>query len=204
MAKLQGEKLLKQIKKEVNKFVAPFGVKAKLGTDFCYVSDKSTVYYSFAVPDRNRETWARWCASISPEVKVDIFLSSLMHEVGHHMTMESIDPAVQRYCDDMKVKIDGWAEDEDNTISGEELDFMYYGLPDEIAATEWGLNYISCAHKVCKKFWNKIQPLIVEFYSVNGIGIEQPDIIEAENSDYEDILGIIKEEVEDEEVCGCE
>lgn len=168
MSKLKGKKILKEMNDLINELVSPFGVKAKLGTDFCYLHEKKTVYYCFAVPDRFRETWNRWVRSRCPYVNCDLFLTSLMHEVGHHMTIDTITPEIQRFCDEMKEEIEKWATD-DSHISSTELDFMYYGLYDELAATDWGLNYIANAPKVCREFWKKFQPLLLKFYEVNNV-----------------------------------
>lgn len=46
---------------------------------------------------------------------------------------------------------------------------MYFNLPDEKAATEWGIRYITTHEKEIKKLWDKLQPAIFKFYKINGI-----------------------------------
>lgn len=189
MAKLKGNDLLKEIDKIVNKFVKPFGVTAYLDSDFLYIHDSKEVHYSFAVTDRNLESWGRWLKSLAPEMTADVFITSLLHEVGHHMTMDSIDPVVQAHCDDIKRRL--MEVDETCQLTQGELDFIYYTLPDELAATEWAVNYIRCAPERCAKFWEKVQPIIVKFYEANGIKVDEVPKAEKE-LEYEEVMGVEK------------
>lgn len=204
MKELKGKKILKRINEIVNDFVKPFGVTAKLGTDFCYVHEDKTVYYSFAVPDRASKSWILWMHTLAPHIKTDVFLTSLLHEIGHHMTIDTIEPDAQAYSDQMKKFIE-----ESEFIPDEAKDFMYFELPDEIEATRWGLNFISASTEYCKSFWEELSPLIIDFYNKNAIEIDLDTINqsvqekdELEALTYAEVFGepdFDTEEVEDNE-----
>ena len=158
MNKIKG---LRKLNNAVNGFLKPFDCCGKLGIDFCYVYSTSTIYYGLIIPDEDIE--ADFQASIDrlhPRVKMDTFIWSLLHELGHHETLDTMEQKEIDYCNDIKAK-----------INNEEIDASeYYDLLDERLATEWAVNYANTHALELKKWWEKVmQPAIMNFYKKNKI-----------------------------------
>jgi hypothetical protein len=165
MAKVNLKKELKPLTDAINDWTCKnFGLKTKLGEDFQALVEKKTIYYALVVCEEGNNTFLKDVAIRYPDVKADYFLWCLMHEIGHCMT------------DDM------WTEEEQDwyatrleTINSddfpdtEERSFWYYSLPNEFFATRWAGEYMMSYPKEVAKFWNKIQPMILEFYEKFGL-----------------------------------
>jgi hypothetical protein len=80
----------------------------------------------------------------------------LLHEVGHHFTLDDLEEDEEEYCMKTKKKLHGESV-EDN--------FIYFDLPDEKLATEWAINYINKNKAKLFKLAIEIQPIINNIYS---------------------------------------
>ena len=98
---------------------------------------------------------------LEPEVEADVFLWSLLHEVGHHETYDEISDEENDYCDDTKKKIE----------EGELPNELYYDMIDERLATEWAVEYANTHKEELKAFWEKLQPAIMDFYRLNKVEV---------------------------------
>ena len=63
-----------------------FGVCASMDTDFFYDPEEDDITYAFVVSEINDKMFMDCVHSIEPNLNCDIFLLSLLHEVGHHFT----------------------------------------------------------------------------------------------------------------------
>ena len=133
----------------INNFVSQFDCYAEAGYDFAYHSDKNLITYSFVVLDDFAESFPRFAESIHP-VKADIFLWSLLHEIGHHETED----------DFTEEEEEEYREIASSNISAEE----YYNLPIEYAATDWAGEYMETHSAEVAQFWNELAPAIQEVY----------------------------------------
>lgn len=162
MSKLKGTK---EINKILNKFLEPFDCIADIGPDFCYWSGSSRIDYTLVVSENQDKWFKEFAHSLMPELNCDIFLLSLMHELGHHETIDDIedDEELWRACWEVKKELNSKEErtKEDN--------FTYFNLPDEKMATEWGLHYMKTHPAEISELWNQLQPAILKCYQLNDI-----------------------------------
>ena len=77
---------------------------------------------------------------------------SLLHELGHIETNDRIRPSFS--IDEREATIDSW---DNKTLSYKALNHLYFMLPDEKAATEWAVQWLSKSknRKIAKKFEKK-------------------------------------------------
>ena len=152
---------VKRISRVINEFLKPFECTARMGTDFCYLYHKSLIFYSVLWTNNGAEDFLNSVLRLKPEVDADIFLWSLLHELGHHETYDEIDDEENDYCDETKKRIE----------AGELPNEMYYNLTDERMATEWAVEYANTHKEELAKFWEKLQAAILNFYEVNGVKV---------------------------------
>ena len=159
----------KQINRIMNNYLRKFGLKAFLDTDFAAYMEDKEVGYALMVADASDKYFIPFCESIDKDVKADVFLLSIFHEIGHHMTWDN-------FSDAQKDK--GWAakeiieqiikETDDKEVIARE-NYNYFNLPEERAATEWGLNYIKTHADEVAGLWRRLQPAIIRFFKKNHL-----------------------------------
>ena len=98
------------------------------------------------------------------DVHADIFLWSLLHEVGHHETWDDLTNEEMSLSQEMK-----YAISECENLRPNDRDKIYFYIPDEYLATEWAAQYMRDNVQEVTKFWNTLQPLILNFYKKHGI-----------------------------------
>ena len=159
MAKVKG---LKRINKIINKFTEQFGIKAVLNDDFEAHCGEMIIGYTFAVNADDGYYFLSDVAMRYPDIEADIFLWSLMHEIGHCMTDSMWTEEELEYF---------WYQKE--RMTNEEKDYLrndwYHATPDEFFATKWAGEYMLRHQKKICKFWNKLQPAIERMYRLNGV-----------------------------------
>lgn len=145
---------LQKITNILNDFLAPFECVAEVGTDFSYYLASNTINYTLIVSEIHINTFTTFVNNLFPTIHADPFLWSVLHELGHHETEDDFED-------------DEWKEYDDivsNWDSFNQKDEEYYNLPIEYAATSWAGNYMITHTKEVKELWNKIKPLIAQFY----------------------------------------
>lgn len=146
----------KQMDRVINKFFKTVGANdlaARMGTDFCYYYYENVVDYSIIVSERMDRMFMDFAKSIGLKVECGVFILSLLHEVGHHMTIDEIDDDVYKYCEDVKANL---------TDSDEDV-MTYFNLPDEKIATEWAIDYINNNFEIVKVFSSHFQKVLLNF-----------------------------------------
>lgn len=144
----------------LNKFLEPFEATAFAGTDFSYFYIDSSIEYTFVISERMDRLFMEYAKSIGLKTKIDIFLLSFLHELGHHETLDEIDDDDEEYSRLIKENLN--SDNDDNCK-------IYFALPDEKMATEWAINYINNNMDAIKNLWDQLQPAIMKFYAVNNI-----------------------------------
>ncbi len=160
MAKIKG---LKKINKIINEFtIKNFGVTAEIGTDFQAYCNSKHITYALVMTSESINYFKADAETRFPQVKADIFLWCLMHEIGHCMTDETWTIEEQAYFDCQK-----------ETLTGVEDDFSryswYHAIPDEYFATKYAGNFMTKHPKKMAKFWAKLGPALMIFYEKNGL-----------------------------------
>lgn len=158
--KLQGVEAIENI---LNKFLESFECEAKLGSDFSYWYSDSLICFALAISESSDRDFQEFCRELQPELHCDTFLLSFMHELGHHETLDEWDD--DEYLD-MKIQKEKINK---MKVSQKEKNFMYFNIPDERRATEWGLQYMMEHQTEITQLWDRLRQAIFQFYKLNDI-----------------------------------
>ena len=135
----------------LNNFLAPFECSAMLGEDFAYWISDNTITYALLISDQHEDTFLKFVKELFPEIHADIFLWSLLHELGHNETNDDFD--------------DKDHQEYRNFINRQDItDEEYYSCPIELAATLWAGEYIQNHIDEIARLWEQIAAAIQEIY----------------------------------------
>ena len=165
--KIKGKK---KLNKAVTAQLAPFGiVKAKLGTTYCYFPPTEKIEFKLT-ENEIEDIWFEEFVKERFGYETNYpFILSLMHEVGHHQTIDEINGNFYLFCLQEKDRIENEMENTENEAEAKKLEWQYFNLPDEIMATQWAVNYMRNNPKEIKKMWKKIQKALQNFYIKNNV-----------------------------------
>jgi hypothetical protein len=129
------------------------------------------IRYALFVEDVQDEAFLTFAKSLAPDIECDIFLLSLLHELGHHETEDDYDLDYQldeydRLCATMSLVRE---LDADNVDAIAKIALEYFQLPWEQAATEWALNYMRDNKAEVAAFWKKLSKAIKRVYRLNKV-----------------------------------
>lgn len=149
----------------LNNFLKEFGASAQLSNEFqCQARKNKIIYYTLYVEEDEHGWFETSLSRIDPDIICDPFLSSFFHELGHIMTANNFtDDDWDNYFDDVY-------DIEDNIYEGiteeecKELNFRYFDLPMEKAATEWACKYMRENADKVAELWAELKPAIIECY----------------------------------------
>lgn len=165
MTKLKGEKkLTKTLQKWLYKNGFPYEIE--LGTEFVAYLKGDVIEYALVVDKEQAELFYENAIKWGLKYNVDDFIISLLHEVGHLETKSKL--TKKQIKKDLKTRKK--IERKEEITKKDNL--KYYHLPSERKATKWAIKYINTHPKKIKKFWKKIQPLILEIYNKNNIELD--------------------------------
>jgi hypothetical protein len=151
-----------ELEKCITEIVEPFGLTAKLGTDFAYYYAWDLVTFS-VFHTEGFETFLLDAESRFPmNYGVHPFMWCLFHEIGHHETGDDL--TEEEVATSVHIKEECIYDDEDPYAN-----MLYYTCPDEYAATDWAGRYIAAHKDKINDLWNKILVALAEFYAVNNI-----------------------------------
>ena len=151
--RLNTKKLDRLVQNFVRKVSTDKSLKAFLDTDFNYYYYSKKVGYSILVSERMDSLFLEYAFLHGLKVDCGIFALSLLHEVGHHMTIEGIDQSTYDFCQEVKETLTD--SDEDANV--------YFDLEDERLATKWAIDYINTHVKEVEDFTVKFSEALAEF-----------------------------------------
>jgi len=167
MTKVRG---LRKLNKAVTIQLQPFGIeKAECLDSYAYYRDSNRI--TFKLTEDTLED--RWFTEFVKErfnynVKYP-FIFSLLHEVGHHMTDDDLDDMTYDFCEGEKAYIDAEMQTATDIRKCKDLEWKYFGLPDEILATTWAVEYMQSHPIKVEKMWSEILVALEKFYRKNGV-----------------------------------
>lgn len=154
---------LQPITDKLNEFLEQFELEARPGTDFGFFYSENVVEYSFLVPEESNKNFMDSVYTWDPEVDMDIFLWSILHEVGHNETWDDVTDKEWKQSEKIKKSLE---QDKDGKYEKEDY---YTHCMDEVRATEWAVEYANTHIEELMNLWKELQPLIMEFYEINNI-----------------------------------
>lgn len=158
---------LNNIDRVINDFTGQFGCTAKLGEIFLYLPHVNHINYEldFGGYSRTHQKMNRdFMNSVKrckPQIKLNVFMWSLLHEIGHHHT----------YYDFTEDEIDRFTK-KVHRIEKTKSSKPYYDLPYERAATEWAVNYANTHQKEVLELWEKIKDALSGICKSLGASLE--------------------------------
>ena len=163
----------------INEFLEPYELTCELGADFAYYPGEDRITYAFTYVDIDASGFMASVERLNPEVNADIFLWSLLHEIGHHETIDMMTNRENRYCDRFKKKLNKRTEKINKRLAkGKKVKLSamaeleaYYDVLDERLATEWAVEYANTHQEELAEFWEKLAPAIKNFYELNEVEV---------------------------------
>ena len=166
MARVRGEK---KLNKAVSLQLKPFGIsKAECSNEYAYYRNSERITFKLT-EDTLEDRW--FMEFVKERFNFDVkypFIFSLLHEVGHHMTDDDLDDITYHFCESEKMFIDEEMQTADMRKS-KDLEWKYFGLPDEILATTWAVDYMKSHPRKVERMWNEILVALKKFYRKNGL-----------------------------------
>jgi len=148
-------KAINEVISILNNYTARFDCGCTVGEDFSFFNDDNLITVAFVLSDASATSFLNHVNHLYPNVKADIFLWSLFHEIGHCETVDEFDQEDwDSYYNAISVKI----SDED-----------YYDLPIEAAATDWAAHYLVSHSAEVAELWNQLAPAIKKVYIEGGL-----------------------------------
>lgn len=165
MSKIKG---LKKLNKAVSAQLAPFGItKAVCGSEYSYLYEDNSI--TFKITDGTIEDiWFKEFVKERFDIKVESFILSILHEVGHSLANDEIEGAIYEFCTNEKNRISTEMQTA-NEKESKKLEWQYFSLPDEIMATQWAVNWIKQNPKKVDKMWHEIQLALLKLYNENNV-----------------------------------
>lgn len=145
-----------EINKYIESYVSKWDLYASIDTDFAYDPTIDTIFWTVLVSEENDKAFQDFFEKLGCDVKTDVFVYSIFHEIGHSQTIDLVSDEDYNYSQDRKA---------DPDITNDE----YFNLPDEIIASEWAVDYINNNIDEVENFWNGLIPLLMKFYKRNHI-----------------------------------
>ena len=169
LSKLKG---LDKIEEILNRFLQEWECTVRLESDFAYYYYSNTIAYSFCCSNVGDMLFSEVINRLCPEIHCDIFLWSFLHELGHHETYDDLEDSDVLFSLDEKERIQ--KEQEGITDVKQRMDIarQYYVLPDELAATQWAVDYMRAHTAEMQALWEEeLKPAIINFYELNKVEV---------------------------------
>lgn len=144
----------------VDNFLEPFNCDSDFDSDFFYSSREQRIYFTLAYSERADKLFKQYVFSEFHYEISNIFLLSLLHELGHHFTLSNFSDIEIRKEHKRKRKI----EAELTKTDSNEAFLKYFDLPIEKTATEWAINYYKENKKSCDDFYSIFEEAVKKEY----------------------------------------
>lgn len=157
---------IKKLNAHMNKFLSPFGLKCTFGGDFAYWTESDLIQYTIFLHQDSDIYFSDFIKKEFNFSVSDIFLVSLLHEVGHYYTIDDFEE--DELLNDELIKDE---LSNDQQITEEERNFKYFSLPVEYAATEWAINFLKDNPSIYHQ-WGIMLEHFRHFYKKNNISLD--------------------------------
>ena len=166
MAKLKAVKTLETV---LTDMFRDFGIaKVSIGTDDAYYHSLKEIVIQPYIKEEN----CFFDEFVEERFGIQLnnsMLMGLLHELGHHETMDDISETIQDMCEEEVDRI----ETEMGIVTTEaevrRLEWQYFTLPNEIIATYWAVDFIKNNPDLIR-YWNRLTTTAMkQFYKVNNI-----------------------------------
>lgn len=149
----------------VDEFLEPFGLDSDFDADFCYDTEEERVYFSIMVTERSDRLFKKYIKDTFNFNVPSIFMMSLLHEVGHAETLDTLSRAqidADHYVKDILDEV--LENTPTNNPDYEDIYTQYFDLTIEKVATQWAVDYYKANRKRCDDFYSIFENALVEEY----------------------------------------
>lgn len=145
-----------KIEKIINDFLEPFECKCELSDGFTFDDATNIITYAlfYAQDGTDKDFLDAIEKHHKPQVTADLFLWSLLHEIGHHETL----------CQFSDKDFEEYLTFSTDAFEGKHTNYEYCTCPIEWTATEWAVEYANNNFEEISIFWNELQSALMEFY----------------------------------------
>lgn len=150
----------------VDEFLEPFEIDSDFASDFSYDAETQTVYFSIIINERSDRLFSYYILKTFNFKVPNIFIMSLLHEVGHYFTWENF--SRKKIKNAHKIKKIIQSELKELTPNHPDYDTVYskyFDLQIEKVATAWAVDYYKNNKKRCDDFYNKFETELHKQYS---------------------------------------
>lgn len=167
MEKLKG---VNKLNRAIAAELAPFGITAVklVARDYAYYDDDCSIEYCLVDGTTEDKLFTEFIEDRFDYKVKNIWMISILHEIGHHYTMPDISDEIFDFCNSEKDRIAA-ALATATAAESKKLEFQYFNLPDEIMATQWAVHYAKTHPHSIKKIWDNIAKAMNKFYFENGV-----------------------------------
>lgn len=149
----------------VDDFLTPFGCDSDFDSDFSYDPEEERVYFSIIVADRADRLFKEYVRKTFSFEIPNIFMLSLLHEVGHFYTLHTFSKMRLRAAHQAKKLI----ENELKVNDCDEIYSQYFDLSIEKVATAWAVDYYKENKKRCEDFYSSFVQVLKSEYERLGV-----------------------------------
>lgn len=157
---------IKKLNAHMNKFLSPFGLKCTFGSDFAYWTESELIQYTIFLHQDSDVYFSDFIKKEFDFSVTDIFLVSLLHEVGHYYTIDDFEE--DELLEDEYAKA---GLTRNPLITEKERNFRYFNLPVEYAATEWAIDFLRDNPSIYHQ-WGIMLEHFRHFYKKNNISLD--------------------------------
>ena len=158
---------LDRLERVVNEYLDLFDCQGRMELDFAYYYESETVAWSIFMADTSDRCFNRFVNERYPHIEADIFLWSLLHEVGHHCTHHLISNRDYEISEVLKEVA------EERLASGEIDEYQcyvyYFTAPEELEATSWAADYMLHNAEEVAAFWQRFCEAYDNFLRENNV-----------------------------------
>lgn len=111
---------------------------------------EETVYIGKTYDSRNDKFFMEFVKELNPECNIPVLPLSILHEIGHIMTWDE-DAADEKDMIYALLKVN-FDESEKDDATLKEYDDMYFRIPLEQNATQWGIDFAMSHPELIEKY----------------------------------------------------
>lgn len=146
-----------------------------IGTEFAYYPFDNTITYPLWQIEKADKCFIKYLRNqhyVAIDKKLNPFILSLLHEIGHYFTIEDIEEYVLLKCLKKKQREQKRISKRKCPLSKKQFEkklFKYWDLPDELNANAMALYLLKNNRKRVKQFQNELADKFELFYKINGV-----------------------------------
>ena len=154
----------------VDTFLEPLGVSSDFDSDFYYDPEDELVYFSVLFTDRSDRLWKEYIKKTFSFEVDNIFMLSLLHEVGHHYTLNTFSRMRIKTAHQAKELINEELGKLDPSDPAYDVVYSnYFDLSIEKVATAWAIDYYKANKKRCDDFYSIFEKELHKQYKALGV-----------------------------------